>query len=208
MSGDVSILYQGGSGGFALYYYLLLSGQYHADSAVDWQQQYPDSLIDNPNSWKLFETWPNNVSLKKSNKFPRLFLICNPCWNPPMIEQNLSIVQGTFKIMLYTDLKLQLRMAWEKQAYWFTDVSKKEFNAPECNKQYMRNIITQAHNGLDPMIERVRKLFQPNVELRLEHFLKTQHIPGITSAPNDRQLEFLTHWTKIQPSKAQKLLAR
>lgn len=204
---DVSIVYQGGSGGFALYYYLLLSGQYHSDSVVDWQQQYPVLLANNPRKWKSFETWPNNSKLKQSNKSPKLFLICNPCWNDMAIQENLSVVQNTFRIMLYTDLKLQLRMAWEKQAYWFTDTSKKAFCAPVDEGQYIRNIISCADNGFDPMLAHIRKIFQPDIELRLENFLKQPQIPGF-DLPNHSQLEFLTYWTNIQPVKAKKLLTR
>lgn len=207
MTGDLSILYQGGSGGFALYYYLLLSGKFCTDYCSDWQKQYPTLLVQNPRSWKSFETWPDNAKLKKSNKSPRLFLICNPCWNDSMIQQNLSIVQNTFKIMLYTDLKLQLRMAWEKSAYWFTDVSKQAFDAPDSDVQYIKSIISQADNKFDPMLTKIRNTFNPNLELRLENFLKTQSVPGF-DAPNSAQIEFLKHWMAIQPSKSQKLLLR
>lgn len=207
MNSDVSILYQGGSGGFALYYYLLLSGKFCTDYQSNWRDQYPTLLIKNPRSWKSFETWPDNAKLKKSNKSPRLFLICNPCWNDSMIQQNLSIVQNTFKIMLYTDLKLQLRMAWEKQAYWFTDVSRKAFGAPKSNVQYIKNIISQTSAGFDPMLTKIRNTFNPDLELRLENFLKTQLIPEF-DAPNSAQLEFLNHWMSVQPSKSEKLLLR
>ena len=45
---DVTIFYQGGSGGFALYYYLLLSGNYQIDTSTAWKiindQYNPDFL--------------------------------------------------------------------------------------------------------------------------------------------------------------------
>ena len=149
---DTTIIYQGGSGGFFLYYLLLLSGKYISGDA-DIQQsndiistvkqkiveQFPNSLKDNRSQWKVNEFWPNNSSIKNqlfSKK--KLFLICNPLFNEANILDNLKISMGTRKVLLYTDLNIQLRMAYEKNAYWFTDTSRKKFNAPKKNYTYLK----------------------------------------------------------------------
>lgn len=209
---DVTILYQGGSGGFALFYYLLLSGQYQTGLKYQTVQELIDhqfgvQLSREPRAWKLNEHWPDNNQCKHNNAGPRLFLICNPCWTPEMTQHNLSISQNTHTILLYTDLKLQLRMAWEKKAYWFTDISRRAFGAPIDNKQYIKKIISSADNGIDPMISTIIKKFEVQQTVRLENFISDKTIPGF-GEPTLKQVEFLEMWYNLQPIKAKKLLNR
>jgi hypothetical protein len=211
MTRDVTILYQGGSGGFALFYYLLLSGKYHTGLEYNSVQdlidtQFPNSLIDYPHTWKHKEFWPNNQKCKLIKSSPRLFLICNPLWTDSMMQQNLSTSFGTHKILLHTNFKLQLRMAWEKQAYWFTDISKQAFCAPDTTKQYLRQIIKTQVNNLDPQVERIEKLFQPVQKVELTEFIQSKILSGF-DAPNTSQLEFLDRWVSLQPMKVQRVLS-
>jgi hypothetical protein len=210
MTRDVTILYQGGSGGFALFYYLLLSGKYHTGLEYNSVQdlidtQFPDSLITSPATWKHNEFWPDNQKCKLTKPSPRLFLICNPLWTDSMMQQNLSTSAGTHKILLYTNFKLQLRMAWEKQAYWFTKISKQAFRAPADPKQYLRQIIKTQVNNLDPQVQRVEKLFQPVQKVELTEFVQSRMLNGF-DAPNSEQLKFLDRWFMLQPKKVQRLL--
>jgi len=207
---DITILYQGGSGGFALFYYLLLSGQYHTgleyNSVQDLiSQQFPLNLTTHPKNWKHNEFWPDNQKCKLTKTSPRLFLVCNPLWSPDSMRQNLDISRGTHKILLYADFKLQLRMCWEKQAYWFTEASKQVFNAPDSTKQYLRQIIRTQVNNLDPQLLHVEKIFQPTQKVELKEFMKSKSLPGF-SQPNNAQLEFLDHWLLLQPTKVQNIL--
>lgn len=204
MTEDVSILYQGGSGGFALYYYLLLTGEFQHSIEDAWQQihyQFPCDLADNPNTWKTRELWPDNVTLKKQSG-PRLFLICNPLWNDHMIEINHAISDDTHRILLYTSLKLQLRMAWEKRAYWFTDVSRQAFAAPDTDQEYIRRILRSGvpfhETQVDPQVPAVIEEFQPNKIIRLEELVSQPATPD--------QRRFLDHWFKLQPKKSQQLM--
>ena len=202
MSGDVTILYQGGSGGFALYYYLLLTGQFQHSVEETWQMihhQFPTELLDNPRSWKSQELWPNNHLLKQTSG-PNLFLICNPLWCGG--DFNRSIPIGTHKILLYTDLHLQLRMAWEKRAYWFTDISRKIFAAPDYDREYIRWILQSGveFNGItaDPQIPNIIEQFVPDQMIRLQDF--------VYGPANADQRKFLDHWINLQPKKARRLM--
>ena len=204
MTEDVSILYQGGSGGFALYYYLLLTGEFQHSIEDAWKQihyQFSSDLADNPNTWKTRELWPDNVALKKQSG-PRLFLICNPLWNDHMIEINHAISDDTHRILLYTSLKLQLRMAWEKRAYWFTDVSRQAFAAPDTDREYIRRILRSGvpfhDTQVDPQVPAVIEEFQPNKIIRLEELVSQPATPD--------QRRFLDHWFKLQPKKSQQLM--
>ena len=211
MTRDVTILYQGGSGGFALFYYLLLSGKYHTGIEYNSVQelideQFPYSLIDQPNTWKHKEFWPDNQKCKLTKTGPRLFLICNPLWSDNVMQQNLNTSSSTYKILLYTNFKLQLRMAWEKQAYWFTDISKQTFRAPANTKQYLKQIIKSKVNNLDPQLQRVEKMFRPAQKVELVEFIQSRMLPGFDT-PNTAQLEFLNRWVTLQPKKVQHVLS-
>ena len=204
MTGDVTIFYQGGSGGFALYYYLLLTGQFQYTTEETWdliRHQFPTELIGDPHTWKSQELKPDNLELKKQPG-PRLFLICNPLWNDHMIKVNHSVSDGTRKILLYTSLKLQLRMAWEKRAYWFTDISRSAFDAPTNNQVYIRQIKQSTawfnNMAVDPLIPLIIDEFAPDQIISLEDF--------VTGPANPDQRKFLDHWIKLQPKKALNLM--
>ena len=204
---DVTIMYQGGSGGFALYYYLLLSGQYQYDIPTVQSmiaQQFPKELATNPGNWKNKEFWPDNLSLKKTTG-PKLFLICNPLFNPKMYEINQTVSRDTYKILLYTDIHLQLRMAWDKQAYWFTKVSREYFNAPSTDTPYIRHILDTAVDNYDPMVSQIKKLFNPNLLVCLEEFVKLKKITD-SDTPTQEQREFLKYWKSIQSAKSLRLI--
>ena len=204
MTEDVTILYQGGSGGFALYYYLLLTGNFQHSTEDAWQQiryQFPSDLATEPATWKTRELWPDNLALKKQSG-PRLFLICNPLWNDHMIEVNHAISQDTRRILLYTPLKLQLRMAWEKRAYWFTNVSRQAFAAPKDDREYVRWIKKSGvdFNGIivDSCLPKIVNEFNPNKIVKLQELL--------TEPATQDQKKFLDHWISIQSKKAQHLM--
>jgi len=210
---DVTILYQGGSGGFALYYYLLLSGQYqYSIETVHGMimQQFPLELTNNPGKWKNKEFWPDNIKLKTQSG-PKVFLICNPLFNTDMHEQNTLVSNGTYKILLYTDIHLQLRLAYKKKAYWFTQTSRQFFNAPPNNQQYFRYILNSSkqYNGsqVDPALLDVIKKFAPDQIVRLEDFINLKILNGF-SEPNHAQLNFLEYWLSLQPKKFIKYLHR
>ena len=104
--------------------------------------------------------------------------------------------------MLYAPLKLQLRMAWEKRAYWFTDVSRRTFAASDNDQQYIRWISQSSvpfkDTQVDPRVPDVIQEFQPNVILSLEEFISGPATPD--------QRKFLDHWISLQPKKALRLM--
>lgn len=203
---NVTILYQGGSGGFALYYYLLLTGKYQFDIPVVQDMiktQYRADLINNPQSWKHKEIWPDNNDLKQSQK-PSVFLICNPFFCPELLDNHRYISSNTHKILLYTNIHLQLRMAYDKQAYWFTEVSRKQFRAPDSTRAYLRQILKQSVNNTDPLVQRIQEVFAPDQSVVLENFIQTQEIAGVPTTSVQR--EFLDYWYQLQTPKIKKLL--
>jgi hypothetical protein len=205
MTQDVSILYQGGSGGFVLYYYLLLTGQFQHSIEETWQlidQQFPAELACNHRDWKRFEIWPNNQELKTTTG-RKLFLVCNPIWG----DFNRDIPTDTYKIFLYTSLYLQLRMAWEKKAWWFFELVRKLHQAPDNNQIYIREIITKAatFNGqkVDPYVPEIAQYYNPEYIVKLEDFVKQKKL---IEEPTQDQLKFLDRWIGLQPKKALRLM--
>ena len=214
---DTTIMYQGGSGGFLLYYLLLLSGNYvsgdidiHQSSDIvstvkqKILEQFPNNLKDNRSQWKVKEFWPENSSIKDTllNK-NKLFLICNPLFDSRHVADNLSIASNTRRVLLYTDINLQLRMAYEKNAYWFTDISKKKFNAPTSNYSYIRRIQSSykilENKKVDPRVLDIINLYQPNIVVNLKDLISSTGF-------NHDQATFLTHWLSLQSKKATRCL--
>ena len=92
-----------------------------------------------------------------------------------------------------------------KKAYWFTNVSRQAFNAPETTKQYLRQIIHTQVNNLDPQVTVIKKIFEPAQTIELTQFIKSKILNGF-DMPNQAQLDFLDRWTSLQPKKVQRLL--
>jgi hypothetical protein len=204
MTEDVTILYQGGSGGFALYYYLLLTGRFQHSIGDTWDRiyyQFPSDLATDPATWKTRELWPDNVALKKQSG-PKLFLICNPLWTAEMTKVNQAISSNTHRIILYAPLKLQLRLAWEKRAYWFTNLSRQVFAAPDSDREYIQWILQRGvdFNGItvDPRVPEIIEQFVPDSIVRLQDL--------VSGPANADQRKFLDYWIKLQPKKALRLM--
>jgi hypothetical protein len=204
MTQDTTILYQGGSGGFALYYYLLLTGQFQHSIEETWQlidRQFPPELIHNLRDWKSYESWPDNVELKKQSG-NKLFLICNPLWSDNLTELYHHISDNTHRILLYTNFRSQLRLAWEKQAYWFTPVSRQVFQAPDNDRDYIRWIKQSAteFDGItvDFRVPRIIDEFAPHEVIQFKDLLAR---PCTVD-----QRKFLDRWWNLQPKKAQHLI--
>lgn len=202
---DICILYQGGSGGFALYYYLLLSGNFQHSIDETWQMighQFPLELIKDRSQWKTRELWPNNQQLKHLSG-RKLFLVCNPCWG----SQFLTIPNDTFKILIYANLHLQLRLAWEKRAWWFTNITRTHSNAPDNNQVYIRQIIKNAgtFNGqpVDPVVPKIIQQYSPDQIVHLREFA---HRKNRIDSSNTHQIKFLDHWMQLQSEKSLRLM--
>ena len=154
--------------------------------------QFSPELIRDRSRWKTQEIWPNNRELKQ---LPgrKLFLVCNPFWG----DYNRSISNDTFKIFLYADLHLQLRLAWEKQAWWFTDETRRCTNAPDNNQVYLRQIIKDAgtfnEQPVDPAVPKIIQEYSPDQIINLKEFA---HGKNIIDPPNTHQLKFLDHWIR------------
>jgi hypothetical protein len=196
---NTTILYQGGSAGFFLYYYFLLSGYFETPTNLHEliDTQFPSSLSTNRRLWKSTEQWPVNDLGTVGNK-PKLFLICNPMYSNTVWHQDLA--QGTNIILLYTDLHTQLRMAYDKRAYWFTNQSKHDGKVPSSPREIIESGVTWRNEYCDPMLPLIDKTFTVTRYIKLCDFL----YDGGTNA----QQAFKEHWFSLQSKKAQRLLCK
>lgn len=155
---------------------MLLSGEYTTGLDMDniehyIKDQYHNKLATDKKSWKVdSEHWPNNLECKNlSTDKTKLFLVCNPTLSPYYINKELQhIVSDTKIILLYTDLRTQLRMSYDKQAYWFSELSRTKFNRSYySNKAFIRKIINSGvlwkDELCDPELPKIEKIF-PNLE--------------------------------------------
>ena len=118
MSFDLNLSYSGGSGGFLLLHFLLLTEKYYCSFESDndlisqWQ-------ITNPSKWKSTEIWPDNkVTLLSTTPKSKIYFFCNPT------ETRMLGYNGK-NIVIYTNLTNQIEIAKYKRAHWFVD--KNEF---------------------------------------------------------------------------------
>ena len=197
-----------------MYYYLLLTGRFQYSIKETWDRihyQFPSDLATDPATWKTHELWPPSgpgTRVLEQSSGPNLFLNCNPLsgyynrkdpniYNQPSPEDRPD-PDSTYKILLYTDLHLQIRMAWEKRAYWFTNSGRESFRAPTCNREYIRWILQSGveFNGImvDPRIPNIIEYYKPEKIVRLQDF--------IVGPSNADQKKFLDHWINLQPKKA------
>jgi hypothetical protein len=196
---NTTILYQGGSAGFFLYYYFLLSGYFETPANLHEliDTQFPSSLSTNRKLWKSTEHRPDDNLGVVSNK-PRLFLICNPLYSN--VEWHKNLAQGTNKILLYTDLRTQMRLAYDKQAYWFTDQSKYDGKVPSTPRNILESGINWRNECVDPMLPLIDKEFAVTRYIKLRDFLYDHG--------TNAQQQFKEHWFALQSEKAQRLLCK
>jgi hypothetical protein len=201
---DTTIIYQGGSGGFLLYYSMLLTGKYTTGLPTTnyqklFQDQFPSSLATDRSKWKLTEHWPDNLLCKKdiADK-PRLFLFCNPLFNSKSDQFIIDIAKNTKIILLYTDLHTQLRLAFDKNAYWFTELGASRFNPENLpKKHYIKNILRAGvhwrEDLCDPALPIIEQVYSVAEYIKLQDLMLDD--TALTS-----------HWLSLQSSKARRLL--
>lgn len=194
---DTTLLYQGGSAGFMMYYYLLLSGDYEIESIDSVKQdivsQFPATLSNSRNLWKTFEKWPLN-ELHTVTKKPKLYFTCNPLHDSDTLKWNKDLTSGTTVILLYTDIKTQVRLAFEKKAYWFS-----HNETAIVAKEVIRNAITWNGVQTDPANLAIASEFSVTKQIYLQDFLDTKQ-------GNNDQQEFIEYWKSLQSAKARRLL--
>ena len=114
MPKDLILSYSGGSGGFLLLHFLLLTKKYYCsfDQENDLISQW---RITDPSKWKSTEIWPaNKVTLSSTTSKSKIYFFCNPT------EDRMLGYNGK-NIVIYTSLINQIEIAKYKRAHWFVE---------------------------------------------------------------------------------------
>lgn len=110
---DLYLGYVGGCGGFFALHLLLISNQYNCSLEQPFDQILKSQWsIKNAAHWKHTEVWPNNIKTLEEFDSPRLFFECNP-----VVSSWKNIT--TSKVLIYTDLFLQLSLSKYKNANFY-----------------------------------------------------------------------------------------
>ena len=148
-------MYQGGSGGFLFYYYMLLSGEYasglNTDNIEEYiEHQFHPILASDKQSWKIDrEHWPDNTKCKNTiTDKPKLYLLCNTYFYLHFSDARVKEVVNNKIILLYTDLHTQLRMCYNKKAAFFTDECLNDPSRPCYNQPDRKYIKFILDNGV------------------------------------------------------------
>ena len=110
---DIYLGYCGGCGGFFALHLLLLSDRYNCSLSQPFDQILESQWsIKNAAHWKHSEVWPDNEKTLENFDSPRLFFECGP-----LISTWKNIL--SCKILIYTDLFLQLTLSKYKNASFY-----------------------------------------------------------------------------------------
>jgi hypothetical protein len=186
---NLNIFYDGGSGGFYLLHQLLITGQFiclFRQKTSDYDDiRNKNFSVDRLENWKKTELWPDNKLLEKiKSKKRKIYFYCGdfPSW----------IKQEGFKLILWTDIHSQLRLACAKKASFFRE----DFPISRIKKVIKtskNNIIKEVYDNLE--------LADANVKLQdimtvngLEKFLDSLGLK-IT----EKNVEFLNQYLKLHP---------
>ena len=178
VSNNISIGYSGGSGGFLLLHFLLLSNRYYCSLNGPIDSQW--NIID-PAKWKSLEIWPNNINTKNSLTInPKIYFFCNP---GDISELELYAKK---KIIIYTSLFNQYMLAKYKNANWFVD---------KCEFTYNRERVTNWQNHYNdikdiswpkcPSLKRINQLPECIKEELLNNKYTKKYYPRLLSFKED-----------------------
>jgi hypothetical protein len=114
---DVTIFYFGGSGGFYLFYILMLSGKFNCMFSDD-DRPFDEIMASHWNivstgRWKESEVVPANMRTMEQCSSPRLFFMCNPTL------ADFELYKDTTRITIYTDIDTQFFMCKTKTAFFY-----------------------------------------------------------------------------------------
>ena len=122
---NLNIFYFGGSGGFFFLHLLLLSKKYYCHLLGDtphsdfekWFLLFKNVIYKNQwkikEEWKSSETWPTNtLTMSSTIPVPKIYFTCNDAGQWASLPGR--------KILLYTDIRTQLRLSLYKNAFDFS----------------------------------------------------------------------------------------
>jgi hypothetical protein len=204
------IHYRGGSGGFLLFYYLLLSGKYVAGiNGVNItpniqkvkkliQCQFPITLSSNKHVWKHTEIF-TSPELEFPSTFQYLRMTCNN--NPFITDKNPSYI-------IFTNLHAQLRLVYDKCAYVFEPGNNKYADGPALKNILLKNTYKSKvrFNGIT-IEQQVKEMMDRHASPTLVYLQGlVQGTDPLCENETSDQREFINYWLSLHTEKEKRLL--
>lgn len=205
LNNDLNIFYSGGSGGFYLLHYLLLFRQHwcaldlptaaeHSCTDQDFDSKLK-SIIDHQwsipttSKWKQNEVWPDN-SVTLAQAAPRPYKVFLTCMTP--YPGSWPDLPGK-KVLLYTDINSQIRLAAAKKAIWFRD-------GKRLSKTQIKKFIQQAFAANNHKIyHRLQPYFDTaDYTICLQDLMARPELV-LGAAVTDQHRQFTQHWKNCHP---------
>jgi hypothetical protein len=191
MSKDLNIIYYGGSGGFYLLHQLLISKEFicffHKEVNYD-TIRFKNFNINSLNEWKNSEIIPDNViTAQLKTKIKKIYFHNNDV-------DEWTKYSGK-KILLYTDLKSQLRLCYAKKAGIFLN--------NKCSINEVKNVLNgkknYCYNNLD------NEIFKDCYKIKLQDILTVSGLEKMLTELNcnlkQENIDFLNYYLRLHPKK-------
>ena len=119
---NIALYYFGASGGFYALWHILIGTEYRCKFSIDIEEitdiyKHHWDITEKP-KWKATEIHPNNNLTKQSDIGKKVFYYCG------ITEFNWQQHANDYRIILYTDLDLQILLAKNKNAWIFYNGAK------------------------------------------------------------------------------------
>jgi hypothetical protein len=197
---DLNIFQCGGCGGLHFFYHLLLTNKFNCFLELEKSNLEAKNYvfdIKNPDEWKKNEIFPDNKrTLTLKNNSNRIFYTVNDFTSWMKLPGK--------KILVYTDVRSQLRLNWYKKTYWFLDTEK------------TYNFFYKMAKGV---LKSKKGLYEKRVYLAMTHadiMVKFQNLLTVESLEKELKnfgcditqdnIDFLNHYLTLHPPKLLKKL--
>jgi len=195
MSEDLNIFYYGGSGGFYFLHQLLLSKRgvcfFEDKINFDIARQHNFGNINNPEEWTKHESWPDNEKTFATKlKKPKIFFCVNN------IDKWFDYPGK--KILVYTDIRSQIRLSRYKKSWIFYDKKKR------CNSiNDIKNLIKDNKNNMLSAANDAQQY--ADISVKFQDLLNVNSLTNILSSLDcvvtQENINFLNHYLSLHPKK-------
>jgi hypothetical protein len=210
---NLNIFYVGGNGGFFLLHLLLLSQEYACEleqpklgSFDSWFKHFKECIYplqwDVNDGWKNNENWPDNMKtlLQENYGKPKIFFTCN--------EFNRWKNFPGKKVIIYTDIRTELRMSLFKQANHFlkskfVDGIITKTIAVKGIRTVLRNPL-EIYNNIEHRKGTQNMLDQSDIRINLQELIKNPEkvlFDNFGLTLNEDQRNHIANWLSLHPKK-------
>lgn len=172
-----------------------LQNVYNSYSSIQDIYKHHWDITEKP-KWKATEIWPDNDETKQANIDKKVFYYCNPK------EKDWEEHSNDYRIILYTDLDLQILLAKNKCAWYFFQGGPTQEKIKQIKNDSTWLDGTQVYGPL-------AKFTQANLYVKLQDLVITKGgsiLEPLGCAVTQQNLEHTTLWLNLHDEEERKLL--